>query len=161
MAAKRKPKPAPQNYRPTLPIGRLDLGARTINALERAGLDTVGRVKFKSDRDLLALRGFGPKCLVELRNRLADGASPLPKIPKPRGAIWFPVPLTNSLRQALAEAARKSGRTMAAEAAARLERTLVIDQLVAARLADPMLRLSPSELRMLINLDHDATKGVA
>ena len=53
------------------PIDALELSTRARNALVRAGLTTPEDLAARSDLDLLALRGFGPSSLEELRERLA------------------------------------------------------------------------------------------
>ena len=49
------------------PIEDLDLRTRTLNALRRAGVRTVGGLGRKTDADLLRLRGFGPGALAAVR----------------------------------------------------------------------------------------------
>lgn len=52
------------------PIEDLNLSMRTTNALKRANLTTLGQVLALNDGDLLHLRNFGQKSLVELREAL-------------------------------------------------------------------------------------------
>jgi DNA-directed RNA polymerase subunit alpha len=52
-------------------IEDLNLSMRTTNALKRANITTIGQVLSLSDNDLLHLRNFGQKSLVELREALA------------------------------------------------------------------------------------------
>jgi len=49
----------------------MDLSVRTMNALRRAGILTLGQLVVKSDRDLLALRNFGQKSRQEIVDKLA------------------------------------------------------------------------------------------
>jgi DNA-directed RNA polymerase subunit alpha len=51
-------------------IEELNLSMRTTNALKRANITTIGQVLSLSDNDLLHLRNFGQKSLVELRDAL-------------------------------------------------------------------------------------------
>ena len=53
------------------PIDRLDLSPRTLNCLKRAHIAKVGEVLEMSNDDLLKIRNFGEKSLVELRDKLA------------------------------------------------------------------------------------------
>ena len=48
----------------------LDLSARTLNCLKRAGVHRVGEVLEMPRRDLLKIRNFGQKSLDELYERL-------------------------------------------------------------------------------------------
>lgn len=52
------------------PIEVLNLSMRTTNALRRANITTIAQVLAMSDNDLLHLRNFGQKSLVELREVL-------------------------------------------------------------------------------------------
>ena len=54
------------------PIERLDLSPRTLNCLKRAHITKVGEVLEMADDDLLKIRNFGEKSLVELRDKLAE-----------------------------------------------------------------------------------------
>ena len=54
------------------PIDRLDLSPRTLNCLKRAHITKVGEVLEMSDEDLLKIRNFGEKSLIELREKLAE-----------------------------------------------------------------------------------------
>jgi DNA-directed RNA polymerase subunit alpha len=51
-------------------IEDLDLSMRTTNALKRANITTIAQVLTLNDNDLLHLRNFGQKSLVELRDAL-------------------------------------------------------------------------------------------
>lgn len=58
------------------PIEVLQLSMRTTNALKRANITTIAQVLAYSDNDLLHLRNFGQKSLVELQEALgANGYS--------------------------------------------------------------------------------------
>ncbi|MBT3943311.1 MAG: DNA-directed RNA polymerase subunit alpha, partial [Chloroflexi bacterium] len=54
----------------TTPVESLDLSARTLNCLKRAGIHRVGEVLKMPRRDLLRIRNFGQKSLDELYERL-------------------------------------------------------------------------------------------
>lgn len=59
-------------------IEDLNLSMRTTNALKRANITTIGQVLSLSDNDLLHLRNFGQKSLVELRDALVANGYQLP-----------------------------------------------------------------------------------
>ena len=54
------------------PIERLELSPRTLNCLKRAQITKVGEVLEMPDEELLKIRNFGEKSLVELRDKLAE-----------------------------------------------------------------------------------------
>ena len=54
------------------PIERLELSPRTLNCLKRAQINRVGEVLEMSDDDLLKIRNFGEKSLVELHEKLVE-----------------------------------------------------------------------------------------
>ena len=54
------------------PIERLDLSPRTLNCLKRAHITKVGEVLEMPDDELLKIRNFGEKSLVELRDKLLE-----------------------------------------------------------------------------------------
>ena len=54
------------------PIENLQLSPRTLNCLKRAQVNRVGEVLEMSDDDLLKIRNFGEKSLVELQEKLAE-----------------------------------------------------------------------------------------
>lgn len=54
------------------PVESLDLSARTLNCLKRAGIHRVGEVLKMPKRDLLRIRNFGQKSLDELYERLEE-----------------------------------------------------------------------------------------
>lgn len=62
-----------------MPIEQLDLSVRAYNCLKRSGLMTVGAVLEKSEDELLALRNFGEKSYVELRDKLEQHGFPTPR----------------------------------------------------------------------------------
>ena len=53
-----------------LKLEELDLSARTFNALEKAGIRTVGGLSRKAADDLLSLDGLGEKGVTEIRDAL-------------------------------------------------------------------------------------------
>ncbi|MQC47548.1 MAG: DNA-directed RNA polymerase subunit alpha [Chloroflexi bacterium] len=62
-----------------MPIEALDLSVRAYNCLKRSGLTTVGVVLEKSEEELLALRNFGEKSYLELRDKLIAHGFPAPR----------------------------------------------------------------------------------
>ena len=54
-----------------LPVESLGLTARTLNCLKRSAIHKVGEVLERSRADLLRIRNFGEKALLELDDRLA------------------------------------------------------------------------------------------
>ena len=54
------------------PIERLELTPRTLNCLKRAHISRVGEVLEMSDDELLKIRNFGDKSLVELQEKLVE-----------------------------------------------------------------------------------------
>lgn len=52
-------------------IEELELGVRSYNCLKRVGIETVGDLVTKSDRDLAAIPNFGRKSIDEIRAALA------------------------------------------------------------------------------------------
>jgi DNA-directed RNA polymerase alpha subunit len=54
------------------PIEKLELSPRTLNCLKRSHISKVGEVLEVSDEELLKIRNFGEKSLVELKEKLAD-----------------------------------------------------------------------------------------
>lgn len=57
---------------PDLRIEELDFSQRTFNCLRRAGILTLRALAATNESDLTAIRGFGKKSLVEVRDKLAD-----------------------------------------------------------------------------------------
>jgi len=54
-----------------LPIEDLQLTIRSYNCLKREGIHTVGELVARSEADLLDIRNFGQKSIVEVKERLA------------------------------------------------------------------------------------------
>ncbi|MED5208467.1 MAG: DNA-directed RNA polymerase subunit alpha [Chloroflexota bacterium] len=54
------------------PIEKLELSPRTLNCLKRSHVSKVGEVLEMSDDELLKIRNFGEKSLVELREKLVE-----------------------------------------------------------------------------------------
>jgi len=52
------------------PIEELDLSVRAYNCLKRSNITKVGQVLSMNEEDLLGVRNFGEKSLIELRERL-------------------------------------------------------------------------------------------
>lgn len=52
-------------------LSRLPSSSKVVDALQRSGLDTLGKVEHASDDVLLALPGLGPKSLTGIRSWLA------------------------------------------------------------------------------------------
>ena len=64
-----------------MPVEQLDLSVRTLNALRRGSITTVGELITKGEKELLSLRNFGQKSKKELEERLkALGVSLAPSI---------------------------------------------------------------------------------
>jgi len=58
----------PEKY--NRPLEELGLSVRTYNCLKLAGIDTLGQLAEKSERELMELRHFGQKSLDEVKERL-------------------------------------------------------------------------------------------
>ena len=58
------------NVCPTTDVGNLDLGHRTIALLKNAGIASVGQLVAHSAPQLLRLRHFGRRSLMDVRNYL-------------------------------------------------------------------------------------------
>ena len=54
-----------------MPLDKLQLSPRTANCLKRAHLTKVGEVVDMSDEDLLKIRNFGERSLLELKEKLS------------------------------------------------------------------------------------------
>jgi len=64
-----------------MPVEQLDLSVRTINCLRRASITTVGELISKEEKELLRLRNFGQKSLLEINERLNSlGLSLSPRV---------------------------------------------------------------------------------
>lgn len=61
------------------PIEDLQLSVRAYNCLKRSGLTTVGAILERTEEELLALRNFGEKSYLELRDRLVERGFPAPR----------------------------------------------------------------------------------
>lgn len=55
-----------------IPLANLALSPRTLNALWRGNVTQVVQVLELSDEELLAIRNFSEKCLIELDRKLAE-----------------------------------------------------------------------------------------
>jgi len=55
-----------------MPVEQLNLSVRTMNCLRRGGIDTVGQLIGKDEKELLGLRNFGQKSMNELEERLNE-----------------------------------------------------------------------------------------
>jgi DNA-directed RNA polymerase subunit alpha len=53
-------------------IEDLELSSRTISALEKANIRTVGGLARKKEDDLLEIEGLGPKAIQEVKRALAN-----------------------------------------------------------------------------------------
>lgn len=53
-------------------IEDLELGTRTISALEKANIRTVGGLARKREQDLMEIEGLGPKSIQEIKRALAN-----------------------------------------------------------------------------------------
>jgi DNA-directed RNA polymerase subunit alpha len=64
-----------------MPVEQMNLSVRTMNCLRRGGIDTVGQLISKREKELLALRNFGQKSKHELEERLKElGLSLKPEV---------------------------------------------------------------------------------
>jgi len=88
-----------------MPIEQLQLSVRAYNCLKRSGLMTVGAVLEKSEEELLALRNFGEKSYLELRDKLVNSGFPAPRIDSRHdgGAELSPAPAAPAVAAAIAE----------------------------------------------------------
>lgn len=55
-----------------MPVEQLNLSVRTMNCLRRGGIDTVGQLIGKAEKELFGLRNFGRKSMNELEERLNE-----------------------------------------------------------------------------------------
>jgi len=53
-----------------MPVEQMDLSVRTLNALRRGGITTLGELIGRKEKELLSLRNFGQKSKQELEERL-------------------------------------------------------------------------------------------
>jgi DNA-directed RNA polymerase subunit alpha len=86
------------------PIETLSLSVRAYNCLKRSGLTTISLVLEKSEEELLALRNFGEKSYLELRDRLVESGFPAPRVDSRRGGI-APEPVAVATEEAAEPAA--------------------------------------------------------
>jgi len=70
--------PAVSDERYNINIEDMDLSVRTMNALRRAGIVTVGQLMTRSERDLMTLRNFGQKSKQEIVDKLSEMGLNLP-----------------------------------------------------------------------------------
>lgn len=56
----------------SMPIDDLDLTVRSYNCLKREGIHTVGELVARTESDLLDIRNFGQKSIVEVQLKLAE-----------------------------------------------------------------------------------------
>jgi DNA-directed RNA polymerase subunit alpha len=70
-ATEEQTQPAVQDERFAMSIDELDLSVRTLNALRRADITTLGELLTKEERDLMALRNFGQKSKQEIVDKLS------------------------------------------------------------------------------------------
>jgi len=66
---KRVPVLPPEKY--NVPLEELGLSMRTYNCLKRAGIDSLGHLVEKTEKELMELRHFGQKSLDEVQERLS------------------------------------------------------------------------------------------
>jgi len=76
-----------------MPIEQLELSQRTYNCLKRSQITKVGQILQMNENELLSLRNFGQKSLVELREKLRDhGVLPESGADGDVSAVGAPVP---------------------------------------------------------------------
>jgi len=64
-----------------MPVEQLDLSVRTLNCLRHAGIETVGELISRGEKELMSIRNFGQKSKRELEERLKElGLSLVPQI---------------------------------------------------------------------------------
>ena len=61
---------SPEQYNTS--VERLELSSRTLNCLKRAGIDKVGEILSMKKAELLQIKNFGEKSLVELYGKLRE-----------------------------------------------------------------------------------------
>jgi len=67
---------------PKRPIAELELGARPVAALDKAGIKEVGQFLAKlseGEEAVLAIEGFGRKSLIDIKKKLRSLGYPLPE----------------------------------------------------------------------------------
>lgn len=85
------------------PIEDLDLSVRAYNCLKRSGLVTVGAILERSEEELLALRNFGEKSYLELRDKLVSRGFPAPRVDSRRQPVVSGMSVGNGAPPAPAE----------------------------------------------------------
>ncbi len=55
-----------------MPVEQMDLSVRALNCLRRSGINTVGELISRDEKELLALRNFGQKSRLEVAERLTS-----------------------------------------------------------------------------------------
>jgi len=53
-------------------VDELDLSVRAAECLNRAGIETIGELVQKTEKNLLGIRSFGRTSLREIKRKLAD-----------------------------------------------------------------------------------------
>ncbi|MFH1485347.1 MAG: DNA-directed RNA polymerase subunit alpha [Chloroflexota bacterium] len=66
-----------------IPVEQLNLSVRTFNCLRRANITKAGEILERSEEDLLKIKNFGQKSLMELRERLQSMGLLTPEEPAP------------------------------------------------------------------------------
>jgi DNA-directed RNA polymerase subunit alpha len=61
-----------------MPVEQMDLSVRALNCLRRSGINTVGELISRDEKELLALRNFGQKSRLEVAERLKELGLPFP-----------------------------------------------------------------------------------
>jgi large subunit ribosomal protein L31 len=77
-----KKKRAESKVSPNRPIAELELGPRTVKALEKAGIKEVGQFLAKlaeGEEAILAVEGFGRKSLIDIKKKLRSLGYDLPE----------------------------------------------------------------------------------
>jgi hypothetical protein len=75
----------------TIKITSLQIPTIIISSLTKAGIETIGQVRRKSDQDLRTIRGIGPDALRYLRDNLgaaSDAARVQAEAPVVFGSLW-------------------------------------------------------------------------
>ena len=70
------------------PLEDLELSVRSFNCLKRAGVYTVEQLRSMTDEQLMRIRHFGKKNLLEIREKLAKSENP-PKSEEPSAFDYF------------------------------------------------------------------------
>ena len=95
------------------PIENLGLSVRAYNCLKRSGLTTVGVILERTEEELLALRNFGEKSYLELRDKLEAEGFPTPRSDSRRdetaAPAAAPAAVADGAGSASADAAAENG----------------------------------------------------